>query len=159
MSAAVQTDNNDDLSLCDDELCLNTSITSQESDSKNCDVFYPKPCQNMSDESILYSSNSSLNSSSSSGSHYYYVEAQIRPELTISVPLVTQSLTEETVENSRSSHLPRMGIAAMLGKKRSISYGSSDSGSGETSTKLEQTKEYVLKHKPFLGHTSLPIDV
>lgn len=159
VSAAVQTDNNDDLSLCDDELCLNTSITSQESDSKNCDVFYPKPCQNMSDESILYSSNSSLNSSSSSGSHYYYVEAQIRPELTISVPLVTQSLTEETVENSRSSHLPRMGIAAMLGKKRSISYGSSDSGSGETSTKLEQTKEYVLKHKPFLGHTSLPIDV
>ncbi|XP_023228562.1 homeobox protein 2-like [Centruroides sculpturatus] len=159
ISAAVQTDNNDDISLCDDELCLNTSLTSQESDSKSYEVFYNKPCQNMSDESILYSSNSSLNSSTSSGSHYYYVETQIRPELTISLPLVTQTLTEESIDNCRNSHLPRMGVAAMLGKKRSVSYGSSDSGSGETSKRLEQSKEYVLKPKAFLGHTSLPIDV
>lgn len=84
--------------------------------------------QELVDECLKTSSNSSLNSSasgsaiSSTGSSHYYVETRIRPQITISLPLVTESNNDDrppTPETPRTPK-PTMGIA-MIGKRRTSS--------------------------------------
>ncbi|KFM59683.1 hypothetical protein X975_00871, partial [Stegodyphus mimosarum] len=98
------------------------------------------------------SSNSSLNSNASNSlspytSSLYYVEARIKPQITISLPLVADKSSERSPpETPRTPLKPTMGVA-MLSKKRlpSISGESSVSVSSKSSHD-GSTKEVVQQH-------------
>ncbi|XP_035205869.1 uncharacterized protein LOC118180902 [Stegodyphus dumicola] len=98
------------------------------------------------------SSNSSLNSNASNSlspytSSLYYVEARIKPQITISLPLVADKSSEKSPpETPRTPLKPTMGVA-MLSKKRlpSISGESSVSISSKSSHD-GSTKEIVQQH-------------
>ncbi|XP_054709163.1 uncharacterized protein LOC129218867 [Uloborus diversus] len=97
--------------------------------------------QNQSNLGSKSSSNSSLNSNVSNSpsfpNSHYYVETRIKPQITISLPLVSDKSNENTFspgETLRTPLKPTMGVA-MLSKKRlpSISGESSVSISSKSS--------------------------
>lgn len=109
------------------------------------------------------SSNSSLNSNISNSlspftSSLYYVEARIKPQITISLPLVTDKEAESKTsppETPRTPLKPTMGVA-MLSKKRlpSVSGESSVSISSSKSSHEGSIKEAV----PLRSEVSMDIN-
>ncbi|XP_067128272.1 uncharacterized protein [Centruroides vittatus] len=107
--------------------------------------------QEIADECLKTSSNSSLNSSasgsaiSSTGSSHYYVETRIRPQITISLPLVTESNNDDrppTPETPRTPK-PTMGIA-MIGKRRTPSISNEGIRTGKSN---EQIKDDITQYE------------
>lgn len=124
-SAAVQTDHSfDPLSQeSSQHLDVGSSFRRSEESLKSSRLEELTSYPEISEECLKTSSNSSLNSSasgsvvSSSSSSRYYVETRIRPQITISLPLVTESSSDELPDTPRTPLKPTMGVS-MLGKRR-----------------------------------------
>ncbi|XP_013794745.1 uncharacterized protein LOC106478730 isoform X2 [Limulus polyphemus] len=124
-SAAVQTDHSFDPLIPESpqHLDAGSSLRHSEESLKSSRLEELTAYPDISEEFLKTSSNSSLNSSasgsvvSSSSSSRYYVETRIRPQITISLPLVTESSSDELPDTPRTPLKPTMGVS-MLGKRR-----------------------------------------